>query len=177
MTQQAELPLPPMSQFRNFYDFVAVDITGKPFSFASLKGKKVIVVNTASECGYTSQYAGLEELYQTYKDNGLAIVAFPANDFGAQEPGDEHEIATFCERNFGVTFPLMKKVVVLGKSAHPFYQWISVKEENGFADVAITWNFQKLLFDEEGNFVRSVSPATEPVSADIVKWITQTQLF
>ncbi|MFM9986869.1 MAG: glutathione peroxidase [Flavobacteriales bacterium] len=166
-----------MSQNKTLYDFAVEDINGKPFSFAHLKGKKVLVVNTASECGYTSQYAGLEELYQNYKDSGLEIVAFPANDFGAQEPGDEEQIATFCQRNFGVTFPLMKKVVVLGKDAHEFYKWISSKELNGVDDVTITWNFQKLLFDEEGKFIRSVSPGTEPLSAEIVKWITQPQLF
>ncbi len=166
-----------MNQIKSLYDFVVDDINGKPFSFANLKGKKVLVVNTASECGYTSQYAGLEELYQKYKDSGLEIVAFPSNDFGGQEPGDESEIATFCERNFGVTFPLMKKVGVLGNDAHEFYKWISSKEFNGHSNTQITWNFQKLLFDEEGEFVRSISPATEPMSAEIVKWITQPKLF
>lgn len=166
-----------MNQIKSFYDFVVDDISSKSFSFASLKGKKVLIVNTASECGYTSQYAGLEELYQKYRDSGLEIVAFPSNDFGGQEPGDESEIATFCERNFGVTFPLMKKVSVLGNEAHEFYKWISKKEMNGQTNVEITWNFQKLLFDEEGEFVRSISPATEPMSAEIVKWITQPKLF
>ena len=173
----AGLPLPAMSQNKNLYDFVVDDINGKPFSFVTLKGKKVLVVNTASQCGYTSQYAGLEELYQKFKDSGFEIVAFPSNDFGGQEPGDESEIASFCERNFGVTFPLMKKVGVRGNDAHEFYKWISNKELNGKSNIDITWNFQKLLFDEEGKFLRSISPATEPMSVEIIHWITQPQLF
>lgn len=166
-----------MNQISGLYDFVVTDIYGKAFSFASLKGKKVMIVNTASECGYTPQYAGLEELYQKYRSSNLEIIAFPANDFGGQEPGDNDKIASFCDRMFGVTFPVMAKVSILGNSAHPFYQWIASRQLNGKNDIEITWNFQKLLFDENGTFVKSVSPGTEPMSAEIVQWITQQQLF
>lgn len=161
----------------NLHDFSAIDIHGKPCAFSQWKGKKVLVVNTASECGYTPQYAGLQELYEQFKDKGLIVVGFPSNDFGAQEPGTNGEIAEFCDRQFGVSFPLMQKTPVLGPDAHPLYKWIADGESNGWEDVEITWNFQKILFDENGDLVATVPPGADPMGKEIMQWLTQTTLF
>jgi glutathione peroxidase len=156
---------------KNFHDFTVESINGKPFDLAQFKGKKVLVVNTASECGFTPQYAQLEELYEHFFDADFEIIAFPANDFGAQEPGTNDEIAHFCKRNYGVSFPIMAKVSVKGSDAHPLFQWLSQKSQNGVADIEITWNFQKFLIDENGQLVKSVAPAVSPMDDAVLGWI------
>lgn len=154
-----------------FYDLSTLDIQGAPFPFKELAGHKVIVVNTASECGYTPQYAQLEELYQRYKDKGLVIIGFPSNDFGGQEPGTEEQIAGFCQRNYGVTFPLMAKVSTHGKDQSPVYAWLTKKAQNGVLDSEVKWNFQKYLIDEQGRLVTVQPSAVEPLSDAIIEWI------
>ena len=155
----------------SFDNLSATDINGKPFDMAQLKGHKVMVVNTASECGFTPQYKQLEELYEKYKDKGFVIVGFPSNDFGAQEPGDEKTIAAFCEKNYGVTFPLMSKIVTKGADQSPVYAWLTQKKLNGKLDSEVKWNFQKYLIDEEGNLVTMYPSAQEPMSDPILNWL------
>jgi glutathione peroxidase len=153
------------------YGFTVEDIDGNPFSFESLKGKKIIIVNVASKCGHTPQYAGLEELYRQYQDQNLAIVGFPANNFGAQEPGTNEEIKAFCTLNYGVTFPMMAKLSVKGDDMAPIYQWLTEKDKNGVADAVVTWNFQKFLIDEQGHWVKTIAPGVSPASEEITSWI------
>jgi glutathione peroxidase len=154
-----------------FHALSATDLSGKPFPFAQLKGHKVIVVNTASECGYTPQYKQLEELYETYKDKGLVIVGFPSNDFGQQEPGDEKTIATFCQKNYGVTFPMMGKVVTKGEGQHPVYQWLTQKAKNGASDSVVKWNFGKYLINEDGSLHTVLASAVDPLSQQVLDWL------
>ena len=142
-------------------DFKATGIDGTETDLASYEGQVVLVVNTASQCGFTPQYKGLEELYRTYVDRGLVVLGFPCDQFGHQEPGDEEEIATFCERNFGVTFPLFAKVDVNGRDAHPLYQWLR-SEKSGMVGNKIRWNFTKFLIDTEGNVVNRYGSTTTP---------------
>jgi glutathione peroxidase len=150
------------------HDFSATSIDGIERQLVDYKGKVILVVNTASQCGFTGQYKGLEELYRTYADRGLVVLGFPCDQFGNQEPGDEEEIATFCERNFGVTFPLFAKVDVNGKNAHPLYQWLR-SEKGGMVGSKIRWNFTKFLVDPEGNVVQRYGSTTTPdqISDDI----------
>jgi glutathione peroxidase len=143
------------------HDFSATSIDGIERQLVDYKGKVVLVVNTASQCGFTGQYKGLEELYRTYADRGLVVLGFPCDQFGNQEPGDEEEIATFCERNFGVTFPLFAKVDVNGKDAHPLYQWLR-SEKGGMVGSKIRWNFTKFLIDPEGKVVQRYGSTTTP---------------
>lgn len=154
-----------------FHALSATDIHGKPFPFSQLKGHKVMVVNTASECGYTPQYKQLEQLYEKYKDKGFIIVGFPSNDFGAQEPGDEKTIATFCEKNYGVTFPMMSKVITKGEGQHPVYQWLTQKSKNGAADSVVKWNFGKYLVNEDGSLFTVLASATDPLSEQVLNWL------
>lgn len=156
---------------QSFYDFKVKDIDGKEFSLSSLKGKKVLVVNTASKCGLTPQYKQLQELYQLYGGNKFTIIGFPANNFMKQEPGTDSEIAEFCEKNYGVTFPMMSKISVKGDDMHPLYQWLTQKSKNGVLDSEVKWNFQKYLIDEKGNLVEMVEPKTKPDDEKIVSWI------
>lgn len=157
----------------NIYSFKVIDITGNTFDLATLHGKKVMIVNTASECGLTPQYEQLEKLYQQYKDSNFVIIGFPANDFMSQEPGTNEEIASFCKKNYGVTFPMMSKITVKGKDIHPLYQFLTTKSLNGFSDNSVQWNFQKYLINETGNLVRVVGPRTLPNDPSIISWITQ----
>lgn len=150
----------------NFHSFKVNDITGKEFDLSLLKGKKVLLVNVASNCGFTPQYEQMEELYEAFKDKNFTIVGFPANDFDHQEPGTDAEIAEFCKVNYGVTFPLMSKIHVVGDQIHPLYKWISEKIGKD-----IRWNFQKVLIDENGEVVRDVSPSISPVDETILQWI------
>ena len=143
------------------HDFSATSIDGIERQLVDYKGKVVLVVNTASQCGFTGQYKGLEELYRTYADRGLVVLGFPCDQFGHQEPGDEEEIATFCERNFGVTFPLFSKIDVNGPDAHPLYQWLR-SEKSGLVGDKIRWNFTKFLVDTEGNVVERYGSRTTP---------------
>ena len=159
------------AQNKSFYDFTVKTIDGKDFPLSSLKGKKVLVVNVASKCGFTPQYAKLEELYEKYKDRNLVIIGFPANNFLWQEPGSNEEIAKFCSLNYGVTFPMMAKISVKGKDKAPVYQWLTEKSLNGKEDVSVQWNFQKFMVDENGNWVGYVSPSKSPLSEEIVTWI------
>ena len=153
---------------KSIHQFKVKTLEGQDFDFASLKGKKIMVVNTASECGYTPQYKGLEELYQKYKDKNFVIIGFPCNDFGGQEPGGASEIRIFCTKNYGVTFPLMEKVSV---TTAPIYLWLKDKEKNGVADSKVSWNFNKYLVDESGHLVKHLGSNIKPESEEITKWI------
>jgi glutathione peroxidase len=156
---------------KSFHDFTVEDLEGNTFDFSSLKGKKVIVVNTASKCGHTPQYEQLQKLYETYGGDEFAIIGFPANNFGEQEPGSNEEIALFCERNYGVTFPMMSKISVKGDDKHPVYQWLTQKSKNGVLDSEVGWNFQKYLIDENGRLVKMYEPKVKPDDEAIVAWI------
>lgn len=156
---------------QTIYDFKVTDIDGKEFDLASLKGKKVMIVNTASKCGLTPQYEELEKLYETYKDQNFVIVGFPSNDFMSQEPGSNDEIKEFCKKNYGVSFPMMGKIEVKGKEMHPLYQFLTEKGKNGHSDNSVKWNFQKYLINEEGKLVKVIAPGTKPLSEEITSWI------
>lgn len=160
----------PMAK-ETIYQFKVEDLSGDSFDFSTLKGKKILVVNTASECGLTPQYEQLQEIYEKYKDKNFVIVGFPANNFGAQEPGTNQQIATFCQKNYGVTFPMMAKISVKGSDMHPVYQFLTQKAKNGLEDSEVQWNFQKYLINENGELVKVVSPRTLPTDAEIVNWI------
>ena len=158
---------------QSIHDFKVTDLYGEDFDFSSLKGKKVMIVNTASECGLTPQYEQLEEVYKHYKDKGFVIVGFPANNFGAQEPGSNEQIAAFCKKNYGVTFPMMSKISVKGDDMHELYQFLTQKEKNGLEDSEVKWNFQKYLLDENGNLVKVISPQILPNDDFIIEWIEE----
>lgn len=144
------------------FDFSATTIAGKPRKLSEFKGQVLLVVNTASQCGFTPQYKGLEKLYEQYKDRGFVVLGFPSNQFGAQEPGADSEIAQFCEMNFGVSFPLFSKIDVNGANAHPLYQWL-VKEKKGFLGTeGIKWNFTKFLIGRDGQVIERYAPTTKP---------------
>jgi len=156
---------------KSFYDFKVKDIEGGDFNLSSLKGKKVLVVNTASKCGLTPQYKQLQALFETYGGDKFTIIGFPANNFMKQEPGTDSEIAEFCEKNYGVTFQMMSKISVKGDDIHPLYQWLTQKSQNGVLDSEIKWNFQKYLIDENGKLVDMVEPKVKPDDEKIVSWI------
>ena len=160
------------AQAETIYQFKVQDLYGKEFDFASLKGKKILVVNTASECGLTPQYKDLEAIYEKYKNSNFVIVGFPANNFGAQEPGSNEQIAKFCEMNYGVTFPMMSKISVKGDDMHEVYQFLTEKKRNGLQDSEVQWNFQKYLINENGELVKVISPKTLPTDPEIINWIT-----
>lgn len=161
------------AQQKSFYDFTVKTIDGKDLPLSTFKGKKVLVVNVASKCGFTPQYAKLQELYTQYGNDNFVIIGFPANNFLHQEPGSDEEIKQFCTLNYGVTFPMMAKISVKGKDIAPLYQWLTQKSENGVEDAKVSWNFQKFLIDENGNWVASFSPTTDPMSEKIISLITQ----
>lgn len=156
---------------KSFYSFKTTTIDGKPFDLSSLKGKKVLVVNTASQCGNTPQYAKLQALYDQYKSKGFVVIGFPANNFGGQEPGTNKEIQAYCTENYKVTFPMMEKISVKGADMDPIYKWLTSKEENGVMDAGVTWNFQKFMIDEKGKLVGMVAPKESPQIDKIVNWI------
>lgn len=158
-------------QTQNIYQFKVEDLSGNTFDFNSLKGKKILIVNTASECGLTPQYKDLEAIYQQYKDQNFVVVGFPANNFGQQEPGSNAEISTFCERNYGVTFPMMSKISVKGGDMHELYQFLTQKSKNGLQDSEVAWNFQKYLINEQGQLEKVIEPKTLPTDPEIVSWI------
>ena len=161
-----------MAQNKTFFDFKTTTLTGETYDLARLKGKKVLVVNTASKCGHTPQYKDLEELYKQYGGDKFVIIGFPSNDFLKQEPGTNAEISEFCTKNYGVTFPMMSKISVKGKKINPIYKWLTTKKENGVMDAKITWNFQKFMIDENGNLIDVVSPSESPKCDKIINWIT-----
>jgi len=151
------------------YDFDAESITGKPAHFSSQKGKVLLIVNTASKCGFTPQFAGLEKLWEMYRDRGLVIVGFPSNQFGAQDPGSNDEIASFCELNYGVTFPMMGKVDVNGDNAAPVWKWLTAEAPGILGTKTIKWNFTKFLVGKDGKVIKRFAPNDTPESmkADI----------
>jgi len=155
---------------KTIYDFQVESLDGGKINFADFKGKKILIVNTASECGFTPQYEGLETLSKEYKDN-LVIVGFPANNFGGQEPGSNAEIATFCQKNFGVTFPMAAKVSVKGDDMAPIFKFLTEKELNGVKNSSIMWNFTKFLLDENGTLIDSFASTTKPTSESITKYL------
>ena len=156
----------------SIHQFKVADIYGDIFDFSKLKGKKVMIVNTASKCGLTFQYEALQKLYSQYKDLNFIVIGFPSNDFLWQEPGSNDEIIEFCEENYGVTFPMMSKVTVKGSKKHPIYQFLTQKSKNNFKDSRVTWNFQKYLINKDGRIEKIISPRTRPDSEEVVSWIT-----
>ncbi|MEK6480892.1 glutathione peroxidase [Catalinimonas sp. 4WD22] len=164
----------PMSQINDapasFYDFSMNSIEGKAINFSQFKGKKVLLVNVASKCGYTPQYEGLQELNEKYGDK-VVVLGFPANNFGGQEPGSNEEIATFCEASYGVTFPMFEKISVKGLDKHPLYRWLSDSSQNGWNDQEPSWNFCKYLVDEEGKLVKFFPSSVKPLSDELIKAI------
>lgn len=155
---------------KTIYDYKVESLDGKEINFADFKGKKILIVNTASECGFTPQYADLEKLSNEYKDK-LVVVGFPANNFGGQEPGTNVEIGAFCQKNYGVTFPLAAKVSVKGDDTAPIFKYLTEKELNGVKNTTILWNFTKFLIDENGKLVDSFISTTKPTDQAITKYL------
>lgn len=155
----------------SIHEFKVENINGEEFDFSTLKGKKIMVVNTASKCGLTPQYEKLEALYQKYKNDNFIIIGFPSNDFMGQEPGSNEEIIAFCKKNFGVSFPMMSKVKVKGNNKCDIYSFLTSKSQNGLEDSKVQWNFQKYLLDENGFLVKVLSPRTSPDDPQISSWI------
>lgn len=152
---------------KTFHDLSIKSLDGKQtINFSQFKGKKVLCVNTASECGYTPQYEGLQKLQEKFKDK-LVVIGFPCNQFGGQEPGNNEEIATFCKKNYGVTFTLTEKIDVKGKNQHPVYQWLCQKTNNGVGDYEVKWNFNKFLINEKGELVSYFPSSVKPQSAEL----------
>lgn len=154
----------------SIHQFKVPSIEGKTIDFSKFKGKKILIVNTASKCGYTPQYADLERLHKAYGGK-LAIVGFPANNFGGQEPGSNQEIAQFCEKNYGVSFTMAEKVSVKGDDTHPLFKWLTQKSENGVLDAEIRWNFTKFLLDENGKLLAVFPSKVNPMDEEITKWL------
>ena len=152
---------------KSIYDFKVESLTGGTIDFAQFKGKKIMIVNTASECGNTPQYAELQKISEKYKDK-LVIVGFPANNFGHQEPGDNKQIAAFCAKNYSVTFPMAAKISVKGDDMAPIYHWLTEKKFNGVKDSEVTWNFQKYLIDENGKLVEMFDPGLSPMRKNVL---------
>jgi len=165
------IPVSGFGQASGFYDFKVKTLEGKDFDFSTLKGKKVMIVNTASKCGNTPQYKDLEVVYEKYQGN-LVILGFPANNFANQEPGSAADIRQFCTENYGVTFPMMEKISVKGDDMAPLYKWLTSKKENGVMDSEVKWNFQKYLIDENGKLVDVIDPKEKPDSDKIIAWIS-----
>ena len=154
-----------------FHQLSATDINGQLVKMEAYAGKRVMVVNTASECGFTPQYTQLQELYDAYKDKDFVILGFPCDQFGRQEPGTEADIAAFCTKNYGVTFPMMSKVEVKGDGQHAIYHWLTNKEQNGVMDVTVKWNFHKFLIDEHGRLAMSLESAVSPLDERVLNWL------
>ena len=155
---------------QSIHQFKVKSIDGGSIDFSKFKGKKILVVNVASQCGYTRQYAGLEKLYEAHKDK-IVIVGFPANNFGSQEPGTDSEIVQFCKARFGVTFPMASKISVKGDDMAPIYKWLTSKQQNGVLDATIGWNFNKFLLDEDGKMIAYFPSKVEPDSDEIVRYL------
>ena len=155
----------------NIYQFIVEDVDGEEFDFSCLQGKKIMIVNTASRCGLTYQYKGLQALYEKYKNQNFTIIGFPANNFLFQEPGTNQQISEFCKKNYGVSFPIMSKINVKGKKIHPIYSFLTDKSKNGYIDSKVTWNFQKYLINKKGVLEMVISPRTSPEDEKIVNWI------
>ena len=155
----------------NFYSLKTNTLDGKPFSFKQLRNKKVLIVNTASACGFTKQYKKLQLLFDRFKDRNFVILGFPSNDFGEQEKGDAQSIQTFCTKNFGVTFLLLEKVHVINENQHPVYQWLTQKKLNGKKDSKVYWNFQKYMISENGELIDFLYPFRSPLCGKIIRWV------
>jgi glutathione peroxidase len=155
----------------SIYDFQASGIAGAPVSLADYRGQVILIVNTASACGFTPQFAGLEELHQTYGERGLAVLGFPCNQFGAQDPGSNAEIGAFCQKNFGVTFAMMEKIYVNGKDAHPLFQWLKQQAPGLLGSEGVKWNFTKFLIGRDGQVIKRYASLDKPaaLAADIEK--------
>jgi glutathione peroxidase len=158
---------------QTIYQFKVKDIEGNSFNFQNLRGKKIMIVNTASKCGLTGQYKALQKLYDRYKDSGFVIVGFPANDFLWQEPGSNREIAAFCEKNYGVTFPMMSKIKVKGSEMHPLYQFLTQVRKNGQKSSTVSWNFQKYLIGIDGQLSKIIPPRISPLSEEVINWVEE----
>ncbi len=158
-------------EYLNLFDFKVTDIDGKKFDFEDLRGHKVMVVNVASNCGFTPQYKELQELYDAYKHKKFTIIGIPSNDFKNQEPGSNKEIKEFCTNSYSITFPLMEKTIVKGDSIAPLYSWLTKKEENGVFNQEVTWNFQKYLIDRNGNLVKVLMPKESPKDKIVLDWL------
>jgi glutathione peroxidase len=157
------------------YDFEALAINGKPVALKTFKGKPLLIVNTASACGFTPQFAGLEALHKTYGKKGLVVLGFPCNQFGAQDAGSNDEIADFCQLNYGVSFPMMAKIDVNGSDAHPLYQWLSSEAPGLLGSKAIKWNFTKFLVGKDGQVIKRYAPTDTPQSmADDIEAVLAT---
>jgi glutathione peroxidase len=154
-----------------FFDFKVKDINGDSVDLSIYRGKKILVVNTASYCGYTPQYADLQDLWEQYGPDDFVILGFPSNDFGSQEPGSDEDIKDFCTSNYGVTFPMMSKIKVKGTEIHPLYNWLTKKSENGVMDAPVQWNFQKFMINPDGSLHGYVPSSTSPKVAKITSWI------
>lgn len=165
ISTQAQTEIP-----ASIYDFSITTLEGEHIALSDYKGKKMLLVNTASKCGYTPQYKDLEALYEKYGDQ-LVVIGFPANNFMDQEPGSNEEIATFCERNYGVSFPMSEKISVKGKNQAPIYQWLTSKQYNGVKDSKVKWNFQKYLIDENGKLLEVFKSSVNPMSDEIVGYL------
>jgi len=161
------------AQDLNLYSFTVKNIDGEEISLEQFNGKKVLIVNVASKCGFTSQYEDLQKLYEEYGGDTFTIIGFPANNFLKQEPGSNEEIKEFCTLNYGVTFPMMAKISVKGKDIHPLYEWLTIKENNGVMDAKVSWNFQKFLINEDGSLAGVASPKTKPFDEKIISWINE----
>lgn len=156
---------------KNIYSFTVKDIDGKPFAMSELKGKKIMIVNVASKCGFTPQYKALEKLYKKYKFDGFVIIGFPANNFKHQEPGTNAEIKKFCTLNYGVTFPMMSKISVKGDDMAPIYHWLTEKKLNKKMNSTVKWNFQKFMINRDGTLSKVFEPWVKPDSKKIIEWI------
>ena len=161
-----------MVRTKTLHDFQCKSIDGASFDFSSLKGKKIMLVNTASECGYTPQYKDLQALYEQYKDKNFIIIGFPCNDFGGQEPGTLTEIKSFCSKNYGVTFPMMEKISLKGEKCSEIYKWLTSKAENGVEDSKVNWNFNKYLINEKGEYVKHLGSSVNPLDKEVTQWIS-----
>ena len=157
----------------SIHQFKVEALDGSEFDFSSLKGKKILVVNTASKCGLTPQYQKLQQLYEKYQNKGFEIIGFPANDFLRQEPGTDEEIAQFCSINYGVTFQMMSKIKVTGKDKHQIYKFLTQKALNGSFDSSVAWNFQKYLLDENGFLIKKIAPRKSPLDSEIISWLEE----
>jgi glutathione peroxidase len=162
-----------METGKTIYDFTVNDIDGNPKSLADYKGKVVVIVNVASKCGLTPQYKDIEAFYQQWKDKGVVVLGFPANNFMGQEPGTAEQIKTFCSLNYGVTFPMFEKISVKGNDKHPLYQYLTKKDQNGWFEEEVSWNFQKFLINKEGKMIKSFSPRTSVTDKDFITAIQE----
>jgi glutathione peroxidase len=158
----------PQPAMASFHDLVATTLEGDEFAFDQLQGKRVLIVNTASKCGFTPQYESLETLHQRYGDQGLVILGFPCNQFGKQEPGSSDDIRSFCSKNYGVSFQMMEKIDVKGDQQHPVYAWLTRKELNGAGDHSVRWNFHKFLVNEKGELVAALGSGADPLGDEIL---------